>query len=134
MSYQAPHPVTARAHVSPATVDELLADAARAKGVSFEAVPELLAEIALRTAALKTLEGTLLALMLGQRAANGGNGNGNSGLLSAPQLAELWNIPESWVREQARLGVLPSVRLGHYVRFRIEEVERFLAQRAGQAA
>ena len=112
------------------TVDELLADPARAKGLSFEAVPELLAEIALRTVPLKTLEGTLLGL-LAQRPANGGNGNnGNSGLLSAPQLAELWNIPETWVREQARLGVLPSIRLGHYVRFRLEEVERFVAKRA----
>jgi hypothetical protein len=115
------------------TVDELLADPALANGLSFEAVPELLAEITLRTAPLKTLEGTLLGL-LAQRPANGGNGNGNNGLLSAPQLAELWNIPETWVREQARLGVLPSIRLGHYVRFRIEEVERFVAKRANQGA
>lgn len=115
------------------TVDELLADPTRAKGLSFEAVPELLAEIALRTVPLKTLESTLLSL-LAQRPANGGNANGNTGLLSAPQLAEMWNIPETWVREQARLGVLPFIRLGHYVRFRLDEVERFLAERAKQGA
>jgi excisionase family DNA binding protein len=115
------------------TVDELLADPTRTKGLSFEAVPELLAEIALRTAPLKTLESTLLSL-LAQRPANGGNGNGNTGLLSAPQLAEMWNIPETWVREQARLGVLPFIRLGQYVRFRLDEVERFLAERAKQRA
>ena len=57
---------------------------------------ELFAEIALRSAPLKTLEGTLFGL-LAQRPANGGNGNGNTGLLSAPQLADLWNIPETWV-------------------------------------
>jgi hypothetical protein len=98
-----------------------------------EAVPELLAEVALRTGPLKTLEGTLLGL-LAQRPANGGNGSANSGLLSAPQLAKLWHIPETWVREQARLGKLPCFRLGHYMRFRIEEVERFLTERARQAA
>jgi excisionase family DNA binding protein len=133
MSYQAPHQATAGMNGSHPTVDELLADPARAKGLSLEAVPELLAEIALRTAPLKTLEGTLLGL-LAQGPANGGNGIGNSGLLSAPQLAELWNIPESWVREQARMGNLPSIRLGHYVRFRTKEVERFLAERANQGA
>jgi hypothetical protein len=115
------------------TVDELLADPARVKGLALEAVPELLAEILLRSAPLKTLEGTLLGL-LAQRPSNGGNGSGNNGLLSAPQLAELWNIPETWVREQARLGKLPCFRLGHYMRFRIEEVERFLTERASQAA
>ncbi len=72
--------------------------------------------------------------LLAQRPAKHGNGNGNGELLSAPQLAELWNIPETWVREQARLGKLPCFRLGHCMRFRIEEVERFLAERARQAA
>jgi excisionase family DNA binding protein len=38
------------------------------------------------------------------------------------------------VREQARLGKLPFIRLGHYVRFRLEEVEHYLAERANQAA
>ena len=49
-------------------------------------------------------------------------------MLGARELAELFGVPESWVREQARLGNLPSFKLGHYVRFRIEEVERFLAE------
>ena len=55
-------------------------------------------------------------------------------LLGARELAELFGVPESWVREQARLGILPSFKLGHYVPFRIEEDERFLTQRASQAA
>jgi excisionase family DNA binding protein len=57
-----------------------------------------------------------------------------STLLAARELAELFGVPESWVREQARLGNLPFFKLGHYVRFRIEEVERFFTQRASQAA
>ena len=90
-------------------------------------------QVASRVAALKTLEGALLSLMLSQRIAARSFSNA-SALLAAPELAKLFGVPESWVREQARLGNLPSIKLGHYVRFRIEEVERFLTQRASQAA
>ena len=135
MSYQAPHQVTSRATLSPATVEELLADPSRTRGLVLESVPELLTQVASRVASLKTLEGALLALMLSQRVANGGARNVvGSALLGAAELAKLLGVPESWVREQARLGNLPSFKLGHYVRFRVEEVERFLAQRASQAA
>jgi hypothetical protein len=37
------------------------------------------------------------------------------------QLADRWNVPESWIRERVRRGSedpLPHVRLGKYVRFR----------------
>ena len=133
MSYQAPHPIVQRASLSPITVDELIADPARANGLSFEVLPQLLAEVASRGVALTALQGTLLSLILSRR--DGGHGsNAPSGLLDAPQLAKLLGVPESWVREQARLGNLPSFRLGHYVRFRPEEVERYLAERAHQAA
>ena len=132
MSYQAPHRVTPGA--SPVTIEELLADPSLTSGMILESVPGLLTQLASRVAALKTLEGALLALMLSERIANGGSKSVNSALLSAPELAKLFGVPESWVREQARLGSLPSIKLGHYVRFRVEEVERFLAERANQAA
>ncbi len=133
MSYQAPHPIVQRVSLSPITVDELIADPARAKVLAFEALPQLLTEIASRTATLKTLEGVLLSLILSQR--NGGHGNNMpTGLLDAPELAKRLGVPESWVREQARLGNLPSFRLGHYVRFRLEEVERYLAEQSRQEA
>jgi excisionase family DNA binding protein len=99
-----------------------------------ESAPELLTQVASRVAALKTLEGTLLALMLTERIANSDSKSLGSALLSAPDLAKLFGVPESWVREQARLGNLPSIKLGHYVRFKIEEVQRFLTARASQAA
>jgi excisionase family DNA binding protein len=134
MSYQAPHPVTPRAPLPPITIEELLADPSRTRGLILESVPELLTQIASRVASLKTLEGALLALMLSQRGTNGGSKNAGSALLSAAELAKLFGVPESWVREQARLGNLPSFKLGHYVRFRLEEVERYLAERANQAA
>ena len=134
MSHQAPHQVTPRATPSPATIEELLADPSRTRGLVLESVPELLSQVALRVAALKTLEGALLSLMLSERIATKAVSHAASKLLGARELAELFGVPESWVREQARLGNLPSFKLGHYVRFRLEEVERFLTQRASQAA
>jgi excisionase family DNA binding protein len=119
-----------RAHLPSATIEELLADPSRTSGLVLDSVPELLTQVA----SLKTLEGALLALVLSQRGTNGGTRNAGSALLSAAELAKLLGVPESWVREQARLGNLPSFKLGHYVRFRLEEVERYLADRANQAA
>jgi len=134
MSYQAPHRITPRASLSPLTIEDLLADPSLTRGMVLESVPGLLTQLASRVAALKTLEGALLALMLTDRIASSGSKSANSALLSAPELAKLFGVPESWVREQARLGNLPSIKLGHYVRFKLEEVERFLAERANQAA
>jgi excisionase family DNA binding protein len=134
MSYQAPHRVTPRASLSLVTIEELLADPSRTRGMVLESVPGLLTQLVSRVAALKTLEGALLALMLSERIANGESKSLGSALLSAPDLAKLFGVPESWVREQARMGNLPSIKLGHYVRFKIEEVQRFLTARASQAA
>jgi excisionase family DNA binding protein len=134
MSDQAPYRVTPRASLSTATIDELLADPSLTRGMVLESVPELLTQLASRVAALKTLEGALLARMLSQRIADGDSRHLGGPLMSAPDLAKLFGVPESWVREQARLGNLPSIKLGHYVRFKVEEVQRFLTARASQAA
>jgi hypothetical protein len=99
-----------------------------------ESVPELLSQVALRVAALKTLEGALLSLMLSERIATKGLSHVGSKMLGASERAELFGVPESRLREQARLGNLSSFKLGHYVRFRLEEVERFLTSRSSQAA
>ena len=50
-------------------------------------------------------------------------------LLTAGELAKHLNLPESWVRTEERLGRMPSVRLGKYVRFRLSDVEQPLAQK-----
>jgi len=50
-------------------------------------------------------------------------------LLTAGQLAERLNLPESWVRSEERAGRIASVRLGKYVRFRLSDVERSLTER-----
>jgi excisionase family DNA binding protein len=133
MSYQAPHLVTPLVSRLTVTIEELLADPSRTKEVALEAIPELLTQLASRVAALKTLEGGLFALMLSRRLTSSDSQHFGSALLTAPDLAKLFGVPESWVREQARLGNLPSVKLGHYVRFRVEEVQHFLAARASHA-
>ncbi|MGO9602615.1 MAG: helix-turn-helix domain-containing protein [Candidatus Binataceae bacterium] len=120
-------------HQPSISVDELLADPSRAKDLIVESVPELLTQVASRVASLHTLEGALLALIVSQRIANGGAKH-DSSLLSAGELAKRFGVPETWVREQARFGNLPYIRLGHYVRFSLEEAERFLAARANKAA
>lgn len=50
-------------------------------------------------------------------------------LVTASELAAHLNLPESWIRTEERLGRIPSVRLGKYVRFRLSDVERALAQK-----
>ena len=120
---------TRRPPLSPITVDELIGDPSRANDLSFEVIPQLLAELASRGVALTTLQGTLLSLMIAKRHGDR-DGALADGLLDAPELAKRFGVPESWVREQARQGNLPCLRLGHYMRFRLEEVERFLAERA----
>ncbi len=49
-------------------------------------------------------------------------------LLNAGELAQHLHLPESWVRTEERLGRIPSVRLGKYVRFRLSDVEQTLTQ------
>ena len=60
-------------------------------------------------------------------AAAGMNGNSPSpALLSAEAAAKLFDVPKSWISEAARRGELPSVRVGHYVRFRVDDLENFI--------
>ncbi|MFQ5852561.1 MAG: helix-turn-helix domain-containing protein, partial [Candidatus Binatia bacterium] len=57
------------------------------------------------------------------QALKGESGQQDGGqLLTAEQVAELWEVAVSKVREMARRGELPHVRLGHYMRFRPEDL------------
>jgi excisionase family DNA binding protein len=49
-------------------------------------------------------------------------------LLDAIEVAELLNVPVSWVRESTRSGAMPHVELGRYRRYRREDVERWLEE------
>jgi len=55
-------------------------------------------------------------------------------LLDARELAELLSVPESWVRDHARNGHLPVIRLGRYTRFDRADVLAWIdEQKAGGA-
>lgn len=55
--------------------------------------------------------------------------NGAARLLIADEVAERWRVPRAHVYRLAREGLLPTVRLGRYMRWRLDEVEAF--ERAG---
>jgi excisionase family DNA binding protein len=43
-------------------------------------------------------------------------------LLTPDDLADKLKVPVSWVYEQSRQGNIPTVRIGRYIRFRLQEV------------
>ena len=56
-------------------------------------------------------------------------------LLTAEEVAELFSVPTSWVREHTRSGLIPHLTLGRYKRYRRESVLAWVeAQEAGGAA
>lgn len=48
-----------------------------------------------------------------------------SELLTADELAARWRVPKSQVYGLTRRGVIPTVRLGRYYRYRLAAVEDF---------
>jgi excisionase family DNA binding protein len=56
-------------------------------------------------------------------------------LLNAAEIAELLAVPERWVRDHTRGGLIPHLKLGRYVRYRAEAVFAWLdEQEQGGAA
>ena len=49
-------------------------------------------------------------------------------LLIASEVADFLAVKESWVREATRDGCLPHLRLGRYRRYRMSDIERWLAE------
>jgi excisionase family DNA binding protein len=84
-----------------------------------------LQQIAERASALKALESQIISRLVFDRSQSAQSNFPH--LLTAKQLAEHLAVPESWVREQARIGKLPSIKLGHYVRFRLDDIERYFS-------
>jgi predicted DNA-binding transcriptional regulator AlpA len=50
-----------------------------------------------------------------------------SKLLTADELAARWQVPRSWVYAASRTGRIPTLRLGHYCRYRLEAIEEWEA-------
>jgi len=58
------------------------------------------------------------------------NSTNNGSLLTARQVAERFNVSIAWVLAHAegrRLPILPSLKLGKSVRFREDDLDKFLA-------
>ena len=55
------------------------------------------------------------------------NADGAGRLLTAEDLAARWQVKSSHVYRLTREGVLPTVRLGRYYRYRLEAVAEFEA-------
>jgi excisionase family DNA binding protein len=108
------------------TLDDLIAHPNRADALADDQVRDTLKQIAERESALKSLESQILWRLLTERN-DDVHSDGFPRLLDAKQLAEHLSVPESWVREQARIGALPSVKLGHYVRFRLDDIKEHLS-------
>jgi excisionase family DNA binding protein len=49
-------------------------------------------------------------------------------LLTAPEVAELLAVPERWVRDHSRSGLIPHIRLGRYVRYRSDAVLAWIGE------
>jgi excisionase family DNA binding protein len=47
-------------------------------------------------------------------------------LLSAAEVAQMLGVPTSWVYERSRRGLIPTVELGRYRRFREDAIERMV--------
>ena len=53
-------------------------------------------------------------------------------LFTVQDVAQRLDVPVSWVYAQAEAGVLPSFKVGRYVRFKPAEIAEYLeAQRRG---
>jgi excisionase family DNA binding protein len=85
---------------------------------------EVLKQISERASELKALESHIISELVFRRTTSAQGAF--PALLTAKQLAEHLSVPETWVREQARIGALPSIKLGHYVRFRLDDVNRHI--------
>lgn len=113
------------------SLDELAGDPTQAARL-----PETM--LALLAARLAALQGALLAALVDAQitksaAAEQSYNLHSKGLLTAGELAERLNLPESWVRTEERAGRIPGIRAGRYVRFKLADVEAALARRVAAA-
>ena len=56
-------------------------------------------------------------------------------LMTADEVAHRWQVPKAHVYRLTRRGEIPTVKLGRYVRYRVESIEAWeLAQEGGSNA
>jgi excisionase family DNA binding protein len=55
-------------------------------------------------------------------------------LLTAAEVASMLGVPKSWVYQRSRQGLIPTVELGRYRRFREEAIARMVEEHEHGAA
>jgi excisionase family DNA binding protein len=58
----------------------------------------------------------------------GGTTSAPEPLMTAADVAKRLSVPVSWVYEKAALGIIPSIKVGVYRRFRWSQVELWLEE------
>ena len=53
-------------------------------------------------------------------------------LLTAEDVAAMLGVPKTWIYEQSRKGLIPTVTLGRYRRFRREAIEAWIEDQEKQ--
>lgn len=103
---------------------QALPDVTWVEGLPAEQIPAALSHLA----ALQVgLTARLLPKSTASSIGENDRGRGSSvPLLTAAQLADRLNVPESWIRSEQRARRIPSRRIGRYVRFDAREVEAAL--------
>jgi excisionase family DNA binding protein len=56
------------------------------------------------------------------------NGKPEPLLLETEAAAQFLNVPATWLASMAREGKIKSVKLGHYVRFKRDDLETFILE------
>ena len=49
--------------------------------------------------------------------------------LTVEEIAQYLKVRKSWIYEKTRLGEIPYIKIGKYLRFRAEEVEKALVRK-----
>lgn len=109
-------------------LDVLLRDPHRASELLDTELSLVQTQLATRQAELAAV-GYALAARLARAAEKVGDGDE---LVDASEIARRFSLKLSFVREQSRLGVLPTIRVGkRYIRYRPSAVAEVLEQRKG---
>ena len=62
----------------------------------------------------------------------GGGGGSLGGLLSIPEVCQELGMGKSWVYKRIRSGEIPSVKLGHNIKVKREDLESYLERQRNQ--
>ncbi len=76
--------------------------------------------------ALSGVEGVQEERPQAQQGGGGGGGGSLRDLLSIPEVCQELGMGKSWVYKRIRSGEIPSVKLGHNIKVRREDLESYL--------